>query len=163
MLRLHRASSTRIDVSLTAVRNGSDEIKSRSFRRRRTGACEKSQAARIVCALNSLSRALKRERVGVRGLHTPSPERPSPSPRRRRGSPPSPASKRGRGSLHTLSGGDDATSVGPLELGDVVARQRHSVLTTGDLHLEHHLPHIAESNLAAGEIELPHTAEALVV
>jgi hypothetical protein len=39
----------------------------------------------------------RRERVGVRGLHARPLEGPSPSPRLRRGSPPSPASKRGRG------------------------------------------------------------------
>src|SRR3972149_4673073 len=56
-----------------------------------------------------------------------------------------------------------AAGIGALEFGRIVTRQRHRVLTARKLHLEHHLPDVAERDLAAGQIELPHAAESLVV
>src|SRR5690348_11333935 len=58
---------------------------------------------------------------------------------------------------------DDAAGVFLLELGDVVAGERDCILPLGELDLEDHLVHVPERNLAAGEIEIPHAAEAGVV
>src|SRR5579885_1908280 len=61
------------------------------------------------------------------------------------------------------SGRQHASRVRALEIRDVVARERHGVLAPCDLHLEHHLSHVAEGDLAAGEIEFPHAPEACVI
>src|SRR5260370_36968640 len=46
---------------------------------------------------------------------------------------------------------------------DVVARDRHHALLSGQLNLEHHHTVLAKRHFRAGEIELPHPAEPVVV
>src|ERR1700737_4853608 len=52
---------------------------------------------------------------------------------------------------------------GVFGIDQVVACQGHGVLAEGDLDLEDHLIHIAEGHFAAGEVEVPHPAETIVV
>src|SRR5580698_7337750 len=45
----------------------------------------------------------------------------------------------------------------------IVAGERQRIHAFGDLDLEHHLVLMAERHLGAGEIELPHPAEAFII
>ena len=50
-----------------------------------------------------------------------------------------------------------------FRLDQIIARERHGILAPRQLDLEDHLVHVPEGDLAAGEIELPHAAEAVIV
>src|SRR4029453_11574360 len=54
-------------------------------------------------------------------------------------------------------------AMGALEVGYVVARQRHRFLFASKLNLENHLVHAPERDLATGQVEVPHSAKALVI
>src|SRR5260221_14754172 len=56
-----------------------------------------------------------------------------------------------------------AWHVAALPVDDIVALQRYGVDGARQLHLPDHVFVAAEGDLRAGEIELPHTAEALVI
>src|SRR5262245_17564679 len=85
------------------------------------------------------------------GTIAPSKRWPNPATRR---------PSRGGGAMR-LSRLDLA--IAPLQVGDVVAHDRHRVALAGELHVEDELAARAEHHLGADQIELPHAAEALVV
>src|SRR5262245_9579383 len=63
----------------------------------------------------------------------------------------------------TASGGSLVRLL-PVEFFDhVIARQRYGIDVLAHLNVEDHRAEIAEVHFGAGEIELPHAAEALVI
>src|SRR5690349_5280997 len=73
------------------------------------------------------------------------------------------AEKSARGPDRSSGGEGSAAGLRPFPFEHVVARQRHGIDPLGELHLPDDVSVVAEGELAAGQVELPHPAEPLIV